>query len=88
MLTVVVRSRLLDGFTTQLIKKRRNPMERLLDITEVSDILKLTPDYLLNCCSKYPERIPKSFKVGSQRRFKESDVEEWIEQNYRQSVSR
>ena len=63
-------------------------MERLLDITEVSNILKLTPDYLLNCCSKYPDRIPKSFKVGSQRRFKESDVEDWIEQNYRQSVSR
>ena len=61
-------------------------MERLLDITEVSDILKLTPDYLLNCCSKYPDRIPKSFKIGSQRRFKESDVEEWVEQNYRQSV--
>ena len=63
-------------------------MEKLLNINEVSDILKLTPDYLLNCCSKYPSRIPKSFKMGSQRRFKESDVVEWIEQNYQKSVSR
>ena len=63
-------------------------MERLLDIPEVSNILKLTPDYLLNCCSKYPNRVPKSFKMGGVRRFKESDVEEWIEQNYRKSVSR
>ena len=63
-------------------------MDKLLSITEVSNILKLTPDYLLNCCSKYPERIPRSFKMGSQRRFKESDVEDWIEQKYRESVSR
>ena len=63
-------------------------MERLLNITEVSDILKLTPDYLLNCCSKYPDRIPKSFKMGGVRRFKESDVQDWIEQKYRESVSR
>ena len=63
-------------------------MERLLDITEVSNILKLTPDYILNCCSMYPDRIPKSFKVGSQRRFREQDVEDWIEQKYRETVSR
>ena len=63
-------------------------MEKLLNINEVSIILKLSPDYLLNCCSKYPHRIPKSFKVGSQRRFREQDVEDWIEQKYRETVSR
>lgn len=63
-------------------------MDKLLDINEVSGILKLAPNYLINCCTKFPNRIPKSFKLSGARRFKESDVAEWIEQRYRESVSR
>lgn len=63
-------------------------MDKLLNIEEVSNILRLTPNYLINCCSKYPNRVPKSFKLSGVRRFKESDVQDWIEQKYRETVSR
>lgn len=63
-------------------------MEKLLNICEVSDILRLSPNYLINCCSKHPNRVPKSFKLNGVRRFKESDVEDWVEQKYIETVSR
>lgn len=63
-------------------------MEKLLNINEVSDILRLSPKYLINCCSKHPNRVPKSFKLSGVRRFKESDVADWIEQKYRETASR
>ena len=63
-------------------------MEKLLNVNEVARYLNLSPDYLLNCCTKYPNRVPKSFKVGGVRRFKQSDVEDWVEQKYRETVSR
>ena len=62
-------------------------MIKLMNVYEVSNVLGMTPNYILNCCSKYPNRIPKSFKLHNVRRWKESDVVEWIEQRYKESVS-
>ena len=80
---------LVTSLNSQLSKyHRRTLMEKLLNINEVSDSLRLTPNYLINCCSKHPNRVPKSFKLNGVRRFKESDVEDWVEQRYRETVSR
>ena len=56
-------------------------MEKLLTIYGLSKRTGMTPNYILYCCEKKPETIPKFFILHKLHRFKESDVEEWMEQN-------
>ena len=56
-------------------------LEKLLLIDEVSKQTGLPILYISKCCRNHPDRIPKSFVLHGQRRWKESDVEEWMNQN-------
>ena len=56
-------------------------LERILFSAEVSAKTGLTKNYLFYCCEKHPEKIPKFFILHQLRRWKESDVDEWIRQN-------
>lgn len=59
----------------------RNAMEKYLFVSEVSSKLGLPKKYINDCCREHPERIPKFFILHGLIRFKESDVNEWIEQS-------
>ena len=56
-------------------------MERLLFSAEVAAKTGLPKKFILDCCEKEPDKIPKFFILHQLRRWKESDVEEWMEQN-------
>ena len=56
-------------------------METILSVYDVSKKTGMTPNYIFWCCEKKPETIPKFFILHGLHRFKESDVEEWMEQN-------
>lgn len=57
-------------------------VSKLLSVNEVSEILGLSPNYILCCSTQHPERVPKSFKINGSRRWKEIDVLSWIEKRY------
>ena len=56
-------------------------LEKLLFSSDVSVKTGLPKKIILDCCEKHPENIPKFFILHGLRRWKESDVDEWIEQN-------
>ena len=56
-------------------------LENILTVYGVSKRTGQTPNYIIYCCEKHPERIPKFFILHGLRRWKESDVNEWIEKN-------
>lgn len=60
-------------------------MTKLLNVNDVSEMLGLTPNYILCCSTQHPERVPKSFKLHNVRRWKLEDVEKWIEKKYREN---
>ncbi len=61
-------------------------MEKLFNAKELADALGLTYNYVIGCCSTHPERLPRFFRINRSIRFKESDIEKWIEQKYKESA--
>ncbi len=56
-------------------------LEKILTIKDLSERTGMTQNYIFNCCLYKPETIPKFFILHGLRRFKESDVEDWMKQN-------
>jgi len=58
-------------------------MEQLLTVTEVSDLLKISPNTLRSWVWQQRELGKKRIRVGRLVRFRMSDVEEWLNENIR-----
>ena len=56
-------------------------LEKILFCSEVSAKTGLTKNYIEYCCERQPEKIPKFFILHGLRRWKESDVDEWMDKN-------
>ena len=53
-------------------------MENLLTIYGLSKRLGLPPDVILKRCNERPELLPRFFTLHDVKRWKESDVEQWL----------
>ena len=63
-------------------------MEKLLSNYGVAKRLGVSPDYILKCCKESPEQIPKFFLLHQLKRWKESDVEEWLAEQDKENGQR
>ncbi|KAB1943810.1 helix-turn-helix transcriptional regulator [Brevibacterium linens] len=61
------------------------PVDRLLYIEEVAEMIRKTPAAFRYMIQRGD--APKSAKIGGRRMFKESDVEAWIQEQFDKAAS-